>query len=132
MENEGIMKSIIVSMMAAAGLMIAGSASATDMPAIVKEGGFQCAGCHQVDTKLVGPSWRDVSKFYNGKMEKSAGGKTLKEATGGKNPEEYLIEKISKGGKGNWGAVPMSPNDPTGAKKADIKKLAEFILNLEK
>lgn len=127
------MKSIIVSMMAAAGLVIAGSAAAeTEMPALVKEGGFQCAGCHKVDSKLVGPAWRDVSKFYNGKLDKTTAGKTVKEATGGKTPEEWLIEKVSQGGKGNWGAVPMSPNDPTGAKKADIKKLVEFILGLEK
>ena len=126
------MKSIIVSMIAATSLMAAANASATDMPAIVKDGGYQCAGCHQVDKKLVGPAWRDVSKFYNGKMDKSAGGKTVKEATGGKTPREWLIEKISKGGKGNWGTAPMSPNDPTGAKKADIEKIVDFILGLEK
>ncbi|MDR0480671.1 MAG: cytochrome C [Gallionellaceae bacterium] len=128
------MKSIIVSMMAAAGLMIAGSAFAdTPMPDdLIKPNGFLCEGCHKVDSKLVGPAWRDVSKFYNGKTDKSAGGKTLKEATGGKTPRDWLIEKVSKGGKGNWGAVAMSPNDPSGAKKAQIEKLVDFILGLEK
>jgi cytochrome c len=119
-------------MIAVAGLMAAASASATDMPAIVKDGGYQCAGCHQVDKKLVGPAWRDVSKFYNGKMDKSAGGKTLKEALNGKNAKDHLIEHISKGGAGIWGKVPMSANDPTGAKKADIEKIVDFILGLEK
>lgn len=132
MENEGIMKSTIVSMMAVAGLMMAGSAAALEMPAVVKEGGFQCAGCHQVEKKLVGPSWRDISKFYNGKMEKTPAGKTLKDVLGGKTAEAHLIEKISKGGKGTWGAIPMSPNDASGAKQADVKKLAEFILSIEK
>jgi cytochrome c len=127
------MKSIIVSMMAVAGLVIAGTAAAeTAMPAIVKDGGFQCAGCHTVDTKKVGPSWRDVSKFYNGKMDKTTSGKNLKDATGGKDPESWLVEKISKGGKGNWGNLPMSPVDPTGAKQDQIKELAKWILNLEK
>jgi cytochrome c len=128
------MKSIIVSMMAAAGLMVAGVAAAdTEMPHdLIKPAGLQCEGCHKVDSKLVGPAWRDVSKFYNGKMEKSTGGKTAKEASGGKSAKEWLVEKVSKGGKGNWGGVPMSANDPSGAKKADIEKLVDWILALEK
>jgi cytochrome c len=127
------MKSTIVSLLAAAGLVIAGNAAAeTELPAVVKEGGFACAGCHLVDSKKVGPSWRDVSKFYNGKMDKTTSGKTLKEATGGKDPETFLIEKISKGGKGNWGAMPMGPMDASGAKQGQVKEIAQWIMNLEK
>jgi cytochrome c551/c552 len=126
------MKKTIIGL-AVAGLMAAGSAFATDMPDdLIKAGGFACASCHKIDAKVVGPAWRDVSKFYNGKMEKSAGGKTVKEATDGKGVEEFLIGKVSKGGKGNWGSMAMTPNDPSGAKKADIKKLVDFILGLEK
>jgi cytochrome c len=131
--KEKTMKSLIVSMIATAGLIVAGSAAAeTEMPAIVKEGGFACAGCHLVDSKKVGPSWRDVSKFYNGKMDKTATDKTLKDVLGGKDAEGFLIEKISKGGKGNWGAMPMSPVDPGGAKQEQIRQIAQWILNLEK
>jgi cytochrome c len=130
------MKSIIVSMMAAAGLMIAGAASAdTALPDLVKDGGFACAGCHKVDTKLVGPAWRDVSKFYNGKMATTTDGKSVKEATGGKSAKEWLVEKISQGSAkthNNWGKTPMSANDASGAKKADVEKLVDWILALEK
>ena len=124
------MKSIIVSMFAAAGLMVAGSVLAVDMPAAAKANG--CTACHAIDKKVVGPAWMDVSKFYNGKMEKSAGGKTVKEATGGKSAEEFLVGKVSKGGSGNWGSAAMIANDPTGKKAADIKGLVEFVLGLAK
>ncbi|MDR2196189.1 MAG: cytochrome C [Gallionellaceae bacterium] len=127
------MKKIIVSMMAAAGLMIAGSAAAdTPMPTdLISAGKFACTGCHKVDSKLVGPAWRDVSKFYNGKTAATSEGVSLKDATGGKSAKDYLIEKVSKGGKGHWGKTPMSPNDPSGAKKAEVAALVDWILALE-
>jgi len=127
------MKSIIASMAAAVGLMIAGSAVAADMPAEAKELG--CVSCHAIDHKVVGPAWMDVSKFYNGKMEKSAKGKTVAEATEGKTPAAWLEHKISEGGKGNWGSAPMIANNKGGAnadKKAKIEKLVGFILGLAK
>jgi cytochrome c len=129
------MKPIIVSMFAAAGLMAAGSVLAVDMPDIAKKNG--CPTCHAIDHKVVGPSWMDVSKFYNGKMAKSVAGLTVNEATGGKAPEEFLVQKVSKGGHGNWGSASMIANDdvyhqPSEAKQGDIKELVEFILGLAK
>ena len=106
------MKSIIVSMVAVAGLMIAGSALATDMPELAKKNG--CGSCHKIDAKLVGPGWAEVSKKYKGDASASA----------------MLLEKISKGGKGTWGTMPMPAQDPTGAKQADMKELVKFILAL--
>ncbi len=68
MERQVIMKSIIVSMIAAAGLMVASSAMATEVPdnikALIKENGFLCLSCHQIDVKVVGPAWADVAKKY--------------------------------------------------------------------
>ncbi len=129
------MKSIIVSMFAAAGLMAAGSVLAADVPPVTKK--FDCRTCHSIDKKGVGPSWMDISKFYNGKMEKTPAGKTLQEATGGKAPEDYLLMKVDKGGAGNWGTQPMLANNnvyhqPSEAKQEDIKTLIEFILDLAK
>ncbi|MCX7194621.1 MAG: hypothetical protein NTV37_01710 [Proteobacteria bacterium] len=52
------MKSIIVSMFVAAGLMVAGSAMA---------GGFAtaaCKACHEVGKDKVGPDWATVAKAY--------------------------------------------------------------------
>ena len=40
--------------------------------------------------------------------------------------------KVSRGGAGNWGNVPMPVNDPSGAKQADYKELVQFILSLAK
>jgi len=114
MENTIIMKSIIVSMVAAAGLMVAGSVMATEMPELAKKNG--CTACHAIDKKVVGPAWMDVSKKYKGVA----------------GIEELLIVKVSKGGSGNWGTVPMIANDPTGAKQPQIKELVEFVLGLAK
>jgi len=115
--------------------MTACLAQAVDMPDAAKKNG--CTNCHTIDHKVVGPAWMDVSRFYNGKMEKSAAGQTLKEATGGKDPEAFLIQKVSKGGHGNWGNASMIANDdvyhqPSEPKQAVIKELVEFILGLAK
>ena len=108
------MKSIIVSMAVAAGLLIAGSAMAVDMPAIAKKN--NCTACHAIDKKVVGPAWMEVSKKYKG------------DATA----EAKLITKVSKGGAGVWGSMPMPANDPAGKKQADIKELVDFVLGLAK
>ncbi len=52
------MKSMIVSLMVAAGLMVAGSAMA---------GGFStgaCKACHAVGKDVVGPDWKTVAAAY--------------------------------------------------------------------
>ena len=125
------MKSIIVSMFAVAGLMIAGSSFAVDMPDLAKKNG--CVACHSIDHKVVGPAWMDVSKKYKG-------AKTYKYSPNGSAApdakeyplEEGLMMKVSKGGHGNWGSVPMIANDPSGSKQGDIKQLVEFVLGLAK
>ncbi len=106
------MKSIVVSIMVAAGLMVAGSAMATDMPALAKKN--NCTACHSIEKKVVGPAWADVAKKYKGQAD----------------AEAKLIVKVSKGGAGAWGSMPMPANDPAGTKQADIKELVKFILAL--
>jgi cytochrome c len=125
------MKSIVVSMAVAAGLMIAGSAMAVDMPPLAKKN--NCVACHAIDHKVVGPAWMDVAKKYKG-------AKTYKYSSKGSaapDAKEYpvvegLMQKVSHGGTGNWGSMPMIANDPAGTKQADIKELVEFILGLAK
>ena len=107
------MQSIIVSI-AAAGWMVAGGAMAADMPDLAKKNG--CAACHSIDKKVVGPAWMDVAKKYKG----DAGA------------EAKLITKVSKGGGGVWGTVPMPAIDPSGKKQDAIKELVQFILALDK
>jgi cytochrome c len=125
------MKSIFVSLTVVAGLMVAGSAMATDMPPLAKKNG--CTACHAIDHKVVGPAWMDVAKKYKGV-------KTYKYSNAGSaapGAKEYplvegLMMKVSKGGHGNWGSAAMIPNDPAGKKQADIKELVEFVLSLDK
>ncbi len=108
------MKSIVTSMIVAAGLMVAGSAMATEMPALAKKN--NCTACHAIDKKVVGPAWMDVSKKYKG----DAGA------------EAKLITKVSKGGSGVWGSMPMPANDAAGKKQDDMKALVQFVLGLAK
>ncbi|NNM79162.1 MAG: c-type cytochrome [Gallionella sp.] len=113
------MKSIIASMMIAAGVMVAAGAMAEEMPALAKK--LNCTACHAIDKKVVGPSWRDVAKRYTGS------GVTKYTYKGKEYPLiEGLVMKVSQGGAGNWGSMPMPANDPTGAKKADITELVKF------
>lgn len=78
-----------------------------------------CLACHAVEKKVVGPAWKDVAAKYKG----DAGAKAL------------LVDKIKKGGKGNWtevtGGVPMPPYSPRVA-DADIASLVDFVLSIAK
>ncbi len=135
------MKSIIVSMIAATGLMVAGSALATDMPELAKKSG--CTACHTIEKKLVGPAWRDVSKAYNkvgatGTAVDPAAYKVTQKvadilkAHSAATPQAWLEEKVAKGGKGDWfDNTAMIPNAPK-VSAANIHELVEFILGLEK
>ena len=99
-----------------AAVMVALSANANADLALAKKSG--CLACHSVEKKVVGPAWKDVANKYRG----DAGAKAR------------LIEKVKKGGKGNWTAVtggtPMPPYSPR-VKDADIEKLVEFVLQLK-
>ncbi len=106
------MKSIIVSMVAAAGLMVAGSALAADMPA---EGKAKCAACHAIDKKVVGPSFNDIAAKYKG--DKDAASK--------------MAANIAKGGSFGWKLGTMPPKG-MGATEAEIKSMSEFIVGLAK
>ncbi|MDD2928494.1 MAG: c-type cytochrome [Sideroxydans sp.] len=104
------MKSIVVSMIAAAGLMVAGSAMAVDMPAAAKKN--NCTACHKVDKKVVGPAWKDVAAKYKG--DEAAWDK--------------VAAKIKKGGSGAWGSMPMPANPKVS--DADMAEIIAFIKGL--
>jgi len=104
------MKSIVISMAVAAGLMVAGSAMATDMPAVAKKN--NCTACHAVDKKVVGPAWKDVSAKYKGDAA----------------AWDKLPNKIKKGGSGNWGKMPMPANPKVS--DADMAEILDFIKGL--
>jgi cytochrome c len=119
MDMERHMKNIIGSMVAVAGLMVAGGLQAEEMPALAKK--LNCTACHAIDRKIVGPAWRDVAKKYTGS------GVTRYTYKGKEYPLiEGLVMKVSKGGSGNWGTMPMPANDPSGTKQAEITELVKF------
>jgi len=102
------MKSVIVSMIAAAGLMVAGSALADDGAALLKKG--NCMGCHKMEGKLVGPGFADVAKKYKGDAGAAA----------------KLETKVAKGGAGVWGTMPMPAMG--NVKAEDVKTMVAYIL----
>jgi cytochrome c551/c552 len=125
-ETEKNMKAIVISMVAA-GLFVTGSAmaevSGIEMPAAAKKN--NCTACHGIYRRLVGPAWLDVSRKYKGVAKFTYGDKEYPLLEG-------LMMKVSKGGSGSWGAMPMPANDAAGAKQAEIKELVTFVLGLDK
>jgi len=74
--------------------------------------GSDCAGCHALDTQVVGPSWKAIAKRYRGQA-----GITAK-----------LVARIREGGSGKWGDVAMTPHtDLTNAQGA---QMVNWILSL--
>ena len=93
-------------------------ATATAVPTLSFDAGLElarkktCLGCHQVDSKRVGPSFQAVAQ----KHAAQAGS------------VEYLASAIRQGGRGRWGAVPM-PAQPQ-VSQQDALQLAQWILTL--
>jgi cytochrome c len=81
-----------------------------DAEALVKAKG--CFACHDVNAKKVGPAFKDVAKRFAGKPDAVA----------------HLSERIKKGGVGEWGNVPMPPQNVT---DEEAKKLAEWVLSFK-
>lgn len=69
-----------------------------------------CMACHAVDRKLVGPSFQEVAKKYQGQKE----------------AETALAGSIKKGGAGKWGPVPMPAQ--AALSEPDAKTLAAWVL----
>ena len=143
------MKSIIFSMITAAGLMVASSVMAADVPipadrlAFIKKNGLLCHTCHKIEGVLIGPAWMDVSKKYKGEKTYVFGGEGYKDFKGKPHPAEELplveglMKKVSNGGNGggigHWPMkAPMLANDPTGKKQEAIKEMVQFVLGLAK
>lgn len=69
-----------------------------------------CLACHAMDKKVFGPSFKDVAAKYRGQAD----------------AEAKLITKVSKGGSGSWGSMPMPPQS---AKADDVKGMVKFVLS---
>lgn len=72
-----------------------------------------CLTCHQVNSKIVGPSYVDVANKYPATDENIA----------------MLAGKIIQGGSGNWGEIPMAPHPAISAE--DATEMVKYILSLK-
>jgi cytochrome c len=90
-------------------LALASTAQAQDAAKLAKD--KACLACHQVDRKLVGPSYKDVAAKYRND----------------KNAMAALTKSVRSGSQGKWGQVPMPPNPSVSEKEAQI--LVKWILS---
>ena len=95
-------------LIAGAVLLLAGPAQASLDLAKAKN----CMTCHAVDKKIVGPAYKDI----------------VAKRAADKGAEAALTAKIKAGSKGEWGQVPMPPNNVT---EAEAATLAKWILTLK-
>ena len=72
---------------------------------------YTCMTCHNPDTKLVGPAYRDVAAKYRNDPE----------------AEQKLVAQMETGGTGKWGLVPMLPFKGK-VPPEDMKQLAQWVM----
>jgi len=70
---------------------------------------YNCTACHTVNSKLVGPSYKEVAAKYAGDAGAAA----------------KLEKKVKDGGSGVWGQIPMPPNN---VPDADLKTIVAWVL----
>lgn len=78
-----------------------------------------CLRCHKVTSSIVGPAWDLVSERYKDSPDAKA----------------YLIEKVKKGGNGNWNDITggaKMPAHETRVAHQHIEQIVEFILSLKR
>ena len=106
---------IVSTMLLTLGLVVlAGKALAADtgLQLAQKSG---CLSCHDVDKKKVGPAYKDVAAKYRGQV----------------GAEAKLVAKVTHGGSGVWGPIPMPPKGGNAnLSDMDIKKLVSWVLSL--
>lgn len=97
----------LFNVMAAAGVLALVQPAVADQALATANG---CMACHQMETKVVGPAYKDVAAKYKG----DAGAKDM------------LIGKVRNGGSGTWGEIPMPPN--AAISDADLDAVVTWIL----
>jgi len=91
-----------------------GAAAATQAPtgaaaaAIALTQQYTCTACHAIDSRMVGPAFKEVAARYVGRSDVQA----------------YLMDKIRSGGQGAWGTVPMPPQ---AVPEADLKAIVTWM-----
>nr|WP_321785651.1 c-type cytochrome [Paraburkholderia sp. J94] len=106
--RRGVMGLAVAVAGVAATLGTAPAFAAGDGQAIARSNA--CMGCHAVDRRLVGPSFKDIAAKYKGDASAQA----------------KLEKKVRDGGAGVWGAIPM-PSHPAMSAN-DIHDVVAWIL----
>jgi cytochrome c len=73
-----------------------------------------CFTCHKIDTKVIGPAYKDVAAKYPPTDANI----------------DTLANKIIKGGSGNWGTTPMAGHPQVS--ESDAKLMVKYVLSLKK
>ena len=95
---------------AALGFFGPGAVAADSPTGLVVARSNACLGCHAVDRKLVGPSFRQIAEKYKGDPQAVA----------------KLSRKVRDGGSGVWGVIPM-PSHPR-MKDEEIQTVVKWVL----
>jgi cytochrome c len=103
------MNKLIALPAALAALMLAPLAQAQDAAKLAQD--KACLSCHQVDKKLVGPSFKEIAAKY--RADKGA--------------NATLVKAVRAGSQGKWGQVPMPPNASVSEKEAQL--LVKWIMS---
>jgi len=93
---------------------LAGAAEAPqpELPALVLQS--HCDECHSLSSVRIGPPFVAVALRYR---------------PAGEAAVEVLARKIIAGGGGNWGVVPMVPNERVSL--AEARTMARWVLSLQ-
>lgn len=71
-----------------------------------------CRACHTMETKLVGPPFKEIAAFYKNDS----------------NALAHLKKSMLEGSSGRWGSVAMPPN--TGLTEAEAEQFSHWIMSL--
>lgn len=74
-----------------------------------------CVACHKIETRLVGPAWKDVGAKYKGDPQAVA----------------TITSHIKSGGSFGWKFGVMPPRGGSQISDADVENLAKFIASLK-
>ncbi len=87
------------------------AAPAQASEAIVKKA--RCFACHSVETKRIGPAYKDVAAKYIGDNDAPA----------------KLFDKVRRGGAGIWGDIPMSAHPIDAISDDELKAAINWVLS---
>ena len=105
------MKKIVPLVLSAAFVFMAGGAGAQENASALKLAGqYGCMSCHNAEVKLVGPAFKSVAEKYAGQAD----------------AVDMLVKKVTNGGSGNWGRIPMPAHPQVGPE--NTKALVEWVL----